>query len=558
MMPKVGLLYANSVAGNSTLRLNPKMFACWRVCLALPSSVSNASFRRGFCCRAGDQVVSLTERKSNKKVIVVGSGWAGLGAAHHLCKQGFDVTVLEGGYDFGPKNKSFSPDDAGIRGFYYPYKNIFNLVDELGIKPFTSWVKSAQYSEEGLEVEYPIFQDVQQLPTPFGTLFNTQFVRLPFFDRLTSLPLMTAAIDFDNTDAAWRKYDPVTAREMLKQFGCSERLYQDVFNPLIQVGLYAPAEQSSAAATLGMLYYFVLANQKHLDMVLCRGTVREKIFQPWMDFLKSQGCRFLEGRNVTDIVLDEETGCISQLICGKESFKADSFILAVGVSTLQEIIHSSAVLCAREDFLKILNLKSIDLLTVKIQLDRKVNIPYASNVSSGFDGSRAWTFFDLSIHYDELKNSTSTVVETDFYHANDLLPLKDDKIIEKVMFWLSKCVKDFENAMVIDKEIGRFPKFLTHYFPGSYKYMMRGSTSFPNLFLAGDWTINRHGSWSQEKSYVTGLEAANRVVDYLEEGAFAKIIPLEEDEPHVQSLRLLNRNLNDIRAQLPFSKYFLQ
>lgn len=62
----------------------------------------------------------------------------------------------------------------------------------------------------------------------------------------------------------------------------------------------------------------------------------------------------------------------------------------------------------------------------------------------------------------------------------------------------------------------------------------------------------------QEKSFVTGLEAANRVVDYLEEGTFARIIPVEEDEPHIQALRSLNRNLNEIIAQLPWSNYFIQ
>ncbi|KAF5936940.1 hypothetical protein HYC85_024446 [Camellia sinensis] len=144
------------------------------------------------------------------------------------------------------------------------------------------------------------------------------------------------------------------------------------------------------------------------------------------------------------------------------------------------------------------------------------------------------------------------------FHATELLPLKDEDVVAKAMSYLSKCIKDFENVAVIDKEIGRFPKSLTHFFPGSYKYMMRGSTSFPNLFMAGDWIITRHGSWSQEKSFVTGLEAANRVVDYLEEGTFAKIIPVEEDEPHIQALRNLNRNLNEIRAQLPWSNYFIQ
>lgn len=53
----------------------------------------------------------------------------------------------------------------------------------------------------------------------------------------------------------------VTARELFKQYGCSASLYQKVFEPLLQVGLFAPAEQCSAAATLGMLYYYILSHQ---------------------------------------------------------------------------------------------------------------------------------------------------------------------------------------------------------------------------------------------------------------------------------------------------------
>ncbi|KAA8535968.1 hypothetical protein F0562_028446 [Nyssa sinensis] len=424
-----------------------------------------------------------------------------------------------------PKKCPLVPKISGFAVSGSPYRNIFDLVDEIDIKPFTNWTRSAQYSGEGLEVEFPVFQDLPQLPTPFGTLFYTQVFRLPLVDRLTSLPLMAAVVDFDNTDTAWRKYDPITARELFKQFGCSESLYRDVFEPLLQVGLFAPTEQCSAAATLGMLYYFVLAHQKDFDLVWCRGTVKEIFFEPWMDSMRNQGCKFLEGIRV---------------------------ILAVGISTLQEIIRNSAALCTREEFLKVLNLDSIDLLTVKLQLDRKVNIPNASNVSSGFYDSSSWTFFDLNMIHDKHKDDPVTVIQADFYHANELLPLNDEQIVAKVMSRLSKCIEDFKNATVIDKEIGRFPKSLTHFFPGSYKYMMRGSTSFPNLFMAGDWIITRHGSWSQEKSYVTGLEAANRVVDYLEEGTFAKIIPVEEDEPHIQVLRSLNRNLSFVSLWPPY------
>ena len=37
-------------------------------------------------------------------------------------------------------------------GFWHPYRNIFALVDELGISPFTGWNKAAYYSPEGLTV----------------------------------------------------------------------------------------------------------------------------------------------------------------------------------------------------------------------------------------------------------------------------------------------------------------------------------------------------------------------------------------------------------------------
>ncbi|KAG0497058.1 hypothetical protein HPP92_001749 [Vanilla planifolia] len=85
---------------------------------------------------------------------------------------------------------------------------------------------------------------------------------------------------------------------------------------------------------------------------------------------------------------------------------------------------------------------------------------------------------------------------------------------------------------------------------GSYKYLMKGSTSFPNLFMAGDWIITRHGSTSKEKAFVTGLEAANQVVDYCGMGDFAKIIPVEDDEPHIETLRELNRRFNECQTRL--------
>ena len=67
---------------------------------------------------------------------------------------------------------------------------------------------------------------------------------------------------------------------------------------MLLVGLFAPGEQCSAAAALGMLYYFILAHQPDFDVRWCRGTVghifsarTEAIERPGAKFSPTTGCR---------------------------------------------------------------------------------------------------------------------------------------------------------------------------------------------------------------------------------------------------------------------------
>ncbi|MEG3437640.1 FAD-dependent oxidoreductase [Pannus brasiliensis CCIBt3594] len=484
----------------------------------------------------------MTERK---KVAIVGAGWAGLGAAYHLVKQGYDVTVLEaapypGGLVAGWKTPGGRSVEGGIHGFWYPYANIFHLVRELDLNPFTPFTRSSQYSPAGLEVESPIFQNEPRLPAPLGTFLYTRFTRLPLLDRLSALPLLYAVIDFDNSDEAWRRYDKVTARELFKQFGVSARLYEDAFEPMLLVGLFAPGEQCSAAATLGMLYYFILAHQPDFDVVWCRGTVGEKIFAPLVREIEKSGGRVLTNKRVTDVVLDA-TGQATGVVCGTEVFEADAVIFGVSVSGMKKIVSESKVLSEYKEFRDLSNLGGIDVLAVRLWFDRKIPVPLPSNACFGFDPTTGWTFFDLNALHDEYREESGSVIEADFYHANQLLPMSDEEIVRKVQKDLSVCVPEFANAKVSDYSVIRVRQGVTHFAPGSYQYLLSAKAGIPNVFMAGDWIITDHGSWSQEKAYVTGLEAANLVIDRLKTGEKAAIIPVEPDEPHIQGLRSLNK-----------------
>jgi uncharacterized protein with NAD-binding domain and iron-sulfur cluster len=492
-----------------------------------------------------------------------------LGATYHLAKQGYDVTLLEaspypGGLVAGWKTTSGQSVEAGVHGFWYPYRNIFSLVNQLGLNPFTTWTRSQQFSPAGLEVESPIFQDLPRLPTPLGTFLYTRFERLPLGDRLSALPLLYSLIDFDNSDDAWKRYDPVTARELFNRFGVSPRLYRDAFEPMLLVGLFAPGEQCSAAATLGMLYYFILAHQSDFDVVWCRGTVGEEIFRPWVERIAIAGGKVLTHKRVTDLKLEATDSpkpfptidnpfptanrqnlvpqpIVSSVVCGDEVFDADAVIFAVGVTGMQKIISGSRALQQQREFRDVMNLGAIDVLATRLWFDRKLTLPRPSNACFGFDATTGWTFFDLNALHDEYRDAPGSVVEVDFYHANQFLPLEDAAIVVIVQQYLATCIPAFQTATVVHSTVVRLPKAVTHFAPGSYRYLLRPTTSFANVFMSGDWIVNRHGSWSQEKAYVTGLEAANLVIHHFSQGEPATILPVEPDEPHIQGLRSLNR-----------------
>jgi uncharacterized protein with NAD-binding domain and iron-sulfur cluster len=169
-----------------------------------------------------------------------------------------------------------------------------------------------------------------------------------------------------------------------------------------------------------------------------------------------------------------------------------------------------------------------------------------SNACFGFDNTTGWTFFDLNTLHDKYKDEEGSVIEVDFYHANQLLCMSDERIIQKVHQDLTTCISDFGNAKIIDYSIVRVPQGVTHFSPGSYQHLLKVNTSIPNLFMAGDWIITDHGSWSQEKALVTGLESANEAIKYFAEGKQANIIPVEKDEPHIEIGRIINKNIRTL------------
>ncbi|KAJ7538182.1 hypothetical protein O6H91_11G037300 [Diphasiastrum complanatum] len=497
-----------------------------------------------------------------KKVVVVGGGWAGFGAAHALTKAGCSVTLLDaaasvGGLSTGFRTAQGRPVEAGVKGFWWQYHNIFQLVKELSIpSPFTDWTKSSFYSPEGIDVEAPIFSSLPRLPTPLGSFLYTTplFRKLPIFDRLTALPLVQALIEFDTDMEIYNHYDQMTARELFRKAGVSKQLYHEFLEPVLFITLFAPAEQLSAAATLGALYYYVLAHQPDFDVCWCKGSIVDVIFKPWVKSIEHLGGRVLGGRRVQDVIMSSDATSVTSVIAANplgemEIFEADAVIFAVGVEALKKIIVSSNALSGRQEFAAATNIGTIDVLASRIWFDCRVPLRNPSNVLSGFEAGSGGTLFDLNALQTEFAQETGSVVEVDIFHANSLIPLKDKAIVQRILEkYLQRCDARYKNAKVVDYSVLRFKNAVTLFGPNCHQYMPTTSTSFHNVFMAGDWLQQGPGSHgarglSQEKAYVTGLQAANAVSEKLGISFRAKILNVEPDEIHIAAAKYVRKYL---------------
>jgi uncharacterized protein with NAD-binding domain and iron-sulfur cluster len=70
------------------------------------------------------------------------------------------------------------------------------------------------------------------------------------------IPWLYSVIDYDSTPETYERYDKMSALDMFRSYGVSKRMYEEFIKPTLLISLFAPPEELSAGATMGMLYYY--------------------------------------------------------------------------------------------------------------------------------------------------------------------------------------------------------------------------------------------------------------------------------------------------------------
>jgi len=521
---------------------------------------------------------------SGSHVVVIGAGWGGWGAAKALCEAGVRVTLLDGMADPSGSTPlttaSGKPFEAGTRGFWRDYPNINALTDELGLRNvFTDFTSSAFWSPQGLEATAPVFGDGLQLPSPLGQAFATisNFKRLPVADRLSIVGLLVAMLDFNRSAEVYERYDALDALTLFQQLKISDRMIDDFLRPTLLVGLFKPPEELSAAVTMELLYYYALAHQDSFDVRWIKSrSIAEQLIAPLSQRLCAEHQLQLlggtlaarlnvsaDGRAITSVetrsLATGDTGVIDDV---------DAVVLAVGSKGMGALIQASPQCAALAPELAAAGtLGAIDVVSVRLWLDRTVHVADPANVFSRFEALRGagGTFFML----DQLQGESlqelwgdqpvqGSVIASDFYNASAIAALSDQAIVDCLMQnLLPEAQPAFRDAQVVDQEVRRYPGSVSLFSPGSFRQRPPLETSLPAVVCAGDWVRMGEREFGakglcQERAYVCGLEAANSLLRrgiVQGRGSAASrqhtVIPIRADEPQVVLGRALNKLVMD-------------
>ncbi len=210
-----------------------------------------------------------------RRVAVVGAGWAGLAAAQHLARHGFDITVFESSHEVGGRARTVTTHLHGAHSpFPYPldngqhlllgaYEQTLDLIRELGLAPDDQLLRlplRLESADGSFALRAP------RLPSPLHAAMALLGSRgLTVKEKWAALRLMAFM-----RRQGWRTEPDQTVEQLLADHHQSTSLIRWLWTPLCLAALNTPPEEACAAMFAAVLRDSLDAPRPHSDLLLPR------------------------------------------------------------------------------------------------------------------------------------------------------------------------------------------------------------------------------------------------------------------------------------------------
>ena len=227
-----------------------------------------------------------------RRLAVVGAGWAGLAAAVRATQAGWSVTLLEMAPAAGGRARSLEPEADGTRldnGQHIligAYRRTLSLMADVGADA------DALLLRQPLELRYPDGAGLRLPAGPAWLVFGAGVARATGWSAHDKLALVAAAARW--LLAGFRCAPGLTVDALCR--GLPPAVRQRLIDPLCVAALNTPATDASAAVFLRVLRDSLFAGPGSSDLLLPRAPLAALLPEPALAWLRAHGAELRLGQ----------------------------------------------------------------------------------------------------------------------------------------------------------------------------------------------------------------------------------------------------------------------
>jgi protoporphyrinogen oxidase len=428
------------------------------------------------------------------KILIIGSGLAGLSAGYKLCKS-HQITIYEKDAEIGGMAASYCQNYNGKEYFiekYYHHifrsdSELLALIRELGLEKQMLWLKGTNaYFIDGKN--YPMNTPVQIL----------RFSPLSFTD-LVKLGLLVLRIRTINDTSS---YDRINARDWIIATA-GRSVYENFFAPLMKSKFGDNAENVSAAWLIGRVKIRSDRGKEGEKLGYLRGGFNSLIEALSKEITENKG-KIFKNKEVTEILINDNR--VQGVIIDGEVVPCD-----VVISTVEPRVLDKLTKGRLESLHETLNnIRYQGTACALIGLDKRIMVDgnYWLNIKADVSFGAViehTNFMPLEDYGEHLIYLTAY-----FQDEKEFLWIKtEEEVLDSYLEGLEKMFPEFSRADVHWAKLFRRIDTAPVYEQGYLKKILPFAAGPSGLYLAGMFSSTNYPERSMNGSVKAGFEAAN-------------------------------------------------
>lgn len=462
------------------------------------------------------------------RVLVLGSGIAGLVAAWELALRGLRPLVLEAAPIAGGRTSTYRDaggrfGDTGLHVVADHYVNLQEVLARLGVSERLYWVGQHTYLRAG---HAPMAWYFSPYKPPFHLLRPARAMPLSLKSRAgLGRASMTLA---SMTQADLAELDGVTYLEWHRANGLGDDFVLELAEAASDAATFLPVSRASARAVISWLKY-LMRHRRAGDVGLFRGTLAECMIDPLTRAITAAGGEVRLSTAVRRLVLDDRnrvTGVVvarsratgpvhnadGAVTCDAEetTLPCEAVVSALSLQGLRALLDATGPHTTRAlGLADAMTLTTTPALSLILTFDRKIRpMPDGAPLCTGV---AMRDFVDFECLQRAPYDAPGSVYQFVITRADERIDDPADRIITDITRDLVSVWPSARGARVVDAALERIGSAMFAALPGAHKKRPGVATRAPNLHLAGDFTHHELNA-SMEGAAFSGRRAADALL----------------------------------------------